>query len=118
MEIVIHVNMLKEGWDVTNLYTIIPLRTAAAITLRMQTIGRGLRLPYGKRTGHNKADELTIVAHDRFQEIIDEANKPDSIIRKENIITIDAEELSQRKRLLTSVPLVEKKIEERQREIE
>lgn len=23
-EIVIHVNMLKEGWDVTNLYTIIP----------------------------------------------------------------------------------------------
>ena len=23
-EIVIHVNMLKEGWDVTNLYTIVP----------------------------------------------------------------------------------------------
>ncbi len=27
-EIVIHVNMLKEGWDVTNLYTIVPLRAA------------------------------------------------------------------------------------------
>ena len=26
-EIVIHVNMLKEGWDVTNLYTIVPLPT-------------------------------------------------------------------------------------------
>src|SRR3989304_10496095 len=51
IEIVIHVNMLKEGWDVTNLYTIIPLRTAASTTLREQTIGRGLRLPYGKRTG-------------------------------------------------------------------
>ena len=25
-EIVIHVNMLKEGWDVTNLYTIVPLQ--------------------------------------------------------------------------------------------
>lgn len=25
IEIVIHVNMLKEGWDVTNLYTIVPL---------------------------------------------------------------------------------------------
>jgi type III restriction enzyme len=25
-EIVVHVNMLKEGWDVTNLYTIVPLR--------------------------------------------------------------------------------------------
>jgi len=24
-EIVIHVNMLQEGWDVTNLYTIVPL---------------------------------------------------------------------------------------------
>ena len=32
IELVIHVNMLKEGWDVTNLYTIIPLRTAASAT--------------------------------------------------------------------------------------
>ncbi len=70
IEIVIHVNMLKEGWDVTNLYTIIPLRTAASTTLREQTIGRGLRLPYGKRTGDQKVDTLTIVAHDKFQEII------------------------------------------------
>src|SRR5208337_4421466 len=109
IEIVIHVNMLKEGWDVTNLYTIIPLRTAASTTLREQTIGRGLRLPYGKRTGHDKADKLTIVAHDRFQEIIDEANKPDSIIRKENIITIDEEELNQPKEVITAVSLVDKR---------
>ena len=46
-EIVIHVNMLKEGWDVTNLYTIVPLRTASSRTLVEQSIGRGLRLPYG-----------------------------------------------------------------------
>jgi hypothetical protein len=32
-EIIVHVNMLKEGWDVTNLYTIIPLRAANAKTL-------------------------------------------------------------------------------------
>ncbi|MCI0555504.1 MAG: DEAD/DEAH box helicase family protein, partial [Anaerolineae bacterium] len=44
-EIVIHVNMLKEGWDVTNLYTIVPLRAANARTLIEQSIGRGLRLP-------------------------------------------------------------------------
>ncbi|MCA8833927.1 MAG: DEAD/DEAH box helicase family protein, partial [Proteobacteria bacterium] len=50
-EIVIHVNMLKEGWDVTNLYTIVPLRAAHSRTLVEQAIGRGLRLPYGKRTG-------------------------------------------------------------------
>jgi type III restriction enzyme len=118
IEIVIHVNMLKEGWDVTNLYTIIPLRTAASTTLREQTIGRGLRLPYGKRTGYDKADKLTIVAHDKFQQIIDAANEPDSIIRRENIITIDAEELSQPKEVVTSVSTIDKSIEERQKEIE
>jgi type III restriction enzyme len=80
-EIVIHVNMLKEGWDVTNLYTIVPLRAANSRTLVEQSIGRGLRLPYGKRTGVMAVDRLTIVAHDRFQEIVDYANGPDSIIR-------------------------------------
>lgn len=80
-EIVIHVNMLKEGWDVTNLYTIVPLRAASSRTLVEQSIGRGLRLPYGKRTGVTAVDRLTIVAHDRFQEIIDEANRPGSALR-------------------------------------
>lgn len=85
-EIVIHVNMLKEGWDVTNLYTIVPLRAANARTLIEQSIGRGLRLPYGKRTGVAAVDRLNIVAHDRFQEIIDEANRGDSPIRLKQII--------------------------------
>src|SRR5437763_3161756 len=80
-EIVIHVNMLKEGWDVTNLYTIVPLRAANARILIEQSLGRGLRLPFGKRTGVDAVDTLNIVAHDRFQEIIDEAKRPDSPIR-------------------------------------
>lgn len=85
-EIVIHVNMLKEGWDVTNLYTIVPLRAANARTLIEQSIGRGLRLPYGKRTGVAAVDRLNIVAHDKFQEIIDEANRGDSSIRLQQVI--------------------------------
>ncbi|BAS49433.1 type III restriction enzyme, res subunit [Aggregatibacter actinomycetemcomitans NUM4039] len=85
-EIVIHVNMLKEGWDVTNLYTIVPLRAANARTLIEQSIGRGLRLPYGKRTGVEIVDRLNIVAHDRFQEIIDEANKGDSVLKLKQVI--------------------------------
>ena len=89
IEIVIHVNMLKEGWDVTNLYTIIPLRTAASLTLREQTIGRGLRLPYGTRTGNGAVDTLTIVAHDKFDEIIKAANDEASIIKQQNIIILD-----------------------------
>jgi len=85
-EVVIHVNMLKEGWDVTNLYTIVPLRAANARTLIEQSIGRGLRLPYGKRTGVTAVDRLNIVAHDRFQEIIDEANNPQNPLRLQQVI--------------------------------
>jgi len=116
-EIVIHVNMLKEGWDVTNLYTIVPLRTAASLTLREQTIGRGLRLPYGKRTGYPKVDKLTIVSHDKFQEIIEEANKPDSIIRKENIIEIDPVELSRSKEVISVKSALDNKYETEKQEI-
>jgi type III restriction enzyme len=85
-EIVIHVNMLKEGWDVTNLYTIVPLRAANARTLVEQSIGRGLRLPFGKRTGVPAVDRLNIIAHGRFQEIIDDANRGDSPIRLKQVI--------------------------------
>lgn len=82
IEIVIHVNMLKEGWDVTNLYTIVPLRTSASDTLTEQTIGRGLRLPYGERTGDEEIDRLSIVSHDKYAAIIKQANDPDSLVRK------------------------------------
>ncbi len=92
VEIVIHVNMLKEGWDVTNLYTIVPLRAANSRTLVEQSIGRGLRLPYGKRVGNPVVDRLTIVSHDRFQEIIDHANDPNSIIRAGVVIGKDIPE--------------------------
>ena len=94
-EIVIHVNMLKEGWDVTNLYTIVPLRAANARILIEQSIGRGLRLPYGQRTGVTAVDRLNIVAHDRFQEIIDEANQPDSAIRLQAVV-LDTDQLGQK----------------------
>src|SRR5437867_2740488 len=88
-EIVIHVNMLKEGWDVTNLYTIVPLRAANARTLVEQSIGRGLRLPYGKRTGVDAVDQLNIVAHDRFQEIVDDSRKADSPIQLKTLVLED-----------------------------
>lgn len=89
-EIVVHVNMLKEGWDVTNLYTIVPLRAASSRNLVEQSIGRGLRLPYGVRTGVSAVDTLTIVAHDKFQEIVDYARDPSSVLRhgiKEVVLT-------------------------------
>ena len=102
-EIVIHVNMLKEGWDVTNLYTIVPLRAANARILIEQSIGRGLRLPYGKRTGVMAVDRLNIVAHDKFQEIIDEANRPDSAIRLQAVV-LDEAALGQKTVTVVSQP--------------
>jgi type III restriction enzyme len=104
-EIVIHVNMLKEGWDVTNLYTIVPLRAANARTLIEQSIGRGLRLPYGRRTGVEAVDRLSIVAHDRFQEIVDEARRPDSPIRLKQLI-LDPAEMAESHETVSALPNV------------
>ena len=101
IEIVIHVNILKEGWDVNNLYTIVPLRTATSKILREQTVGRGLRLPYGKRTGDRLVDSVTITAHDKFDEIISEAQSGNSIFNADGVIYADYE----RKKEITVVQL-------------
>lgn len=100
-EVVIHVNMLKEGWDVTNLYTIVPLRAANARILIEQSIGRGLRLPYGKRVGVTAVDRLNIVAHDKFQEIVDEANRPDSQIHMQTVV-LDPDEIEKKTKTVVS----------------
>lgn len=86
VEIVLHVNMLKEGWDVNNLYTIVPLRTAASKILREQMVGRGLRLPYGERTGDRDVDAVMLTAHDKFNDILAEAQRGDSIFKAGNVI--------------------------------
>lgn len=91
IEIVIHVNMLKEGWDVNNLYTIVPLRTAASKILREQMVGRGLRLPYGERTSDRDVDAVMLTAHDKFNDILEEAKRGDSIFNAGNVI--QAEEI-------------------------
>ena len=89
IEIVIHVNKLKEGWDVNNLYTIVPLRTASSEVLRKQMVGRGLRLPYGTRTGVKEIDSVMLTAHSKFDEILKEAQKGDSIFKEGNVIKVE-----------------------------
>ncbi len=98
IEIVIHVDMLKEGWDVSNLYTIVPLRAANALTLIEQTIGRGLRLPFGgKRTGVEKVDMLSIMMHDKFQEVVDAAKDKSSILYSIGKIQLNKSDLNSKK---------------------
>jgi type III restriction enzyme len=77
IEIVLHVYKLKEGWDVNNLFTIIPLNAAKSDILAMQTIGRGLRLPFGQVTGNEDLDTLDIVAHEHYRELVDEIKSSD-----------------------------------------
>jgi len=69
-EIVIHVDKLKEGWDVKNVYTIVPFRASISKTLIEQTIGRGLRLPFGELTGVDELDSLDIISHDNFARVL------------------------------------------------
>ena len=113
IEIVVHVNMLKEGWDVNNLYTIIPLRASNATILIEQTIGRGLRLPYGgQRTGNKDVDTLTVIAHDNFKKVIDEAKKGNSILNKVSFIELeDHDERDQGGRVETTPTSTEQKIQ-------
>lgn len=118
IEIVIHVNMLKEGWDVSNLYTIVPLRAANAAVLIEQTIGRGLRLPYGERTGIDRLDKLTVIAHDNFTKVIEAANDPNSILRKLAFIEIPNEDLKSNSTSVTSLTTQAKEMKEENKRIE
>lgn len=114
IEIVVHVNMLKEGWDVNNLYTIIPLRAADAAVLIEQTIGRGLRLPYGgERTGNKDVDTLTVIAHENFAAVIAKAQSGDSVLNKLTYVELDDEEAEESAgKVVTTTPSVVKKYQQ------
>ena len=51
--------------------------------------------------------------HDKFQDIVDEANKPDSIIRIQHIIVLDDTDGNVRKEIITSQSQFEEEIEQR-----
>ncbi len=110
-EIVVHVNQLNEGWDVKNLYTIVPLRAFAASILTEQTLGRGLRLPYGERTGDEAVDRLTIIAHDHFDEIIKRAREPGAITMREIRIGAGGDIPAKGEEIVTAKPTYQAKAE-------
>ncbi|HEX5415893.1 MAG TPA: hypothetical protein VFZ25_09515, partial [Chloroflexota bacterium] len=102
-EIVIHVNKLREGWDVKNVYTIIPLRAAKSDVLTEQTIGRGMRLPFGVQTGDEDLDTLEIAAHDHFAAIVSEAHTAAS----RTGVPIRTREITDKDKAATEVQTVE-----------
>jgi len=72
-EIVINVNKLGLGWDVKNVYTIVPLRAFDSQVFVEQTIGRGLRLPFGKWIEDGELNRLRVAYHSNFGKIIQRA---------------------------------------------
>jgi superfamily II DNA or RNA helicase len=75
VRVVVNVMELIEGWDVTNVYVVTPLRAMATFQGALQAMGRGLRLPAGKRVGEPVLDELDVVCFGRakLESIIAEA---------------------------------------------
>lgn len=114
-EIVVHVDKLKEGWDVKNVYTIIPFRASISKTLIEQTIGRGLRLPFGELTGIEELDSLDIISHDNFAKVVAVAHEVAEGLgvkkaeKKEELKTVEIRP-TENKKLWVKVPLVEAKV--------
>ena len=72
---------LKEGWDNPNVFQVCTLIEQKSTFTCRQKVGRGLRLPYGERTGDKDVDAVMLTAHDKFADIIAEAQKGDSIFK-------------------------------------
>lgn len=75
--VIVAVLMLKEGWDVRNVKTIVPLRPCDSRTLAEQTLGRGLRKMHqavmdDEGALSSKTENLYIIEHPSFKAIIDE----------------------------------------------
>jgi len=71
--IVISVGMLKEGWDVKNVYVISSMRASVSDILTEQTLGRGMRLPFGQYTGIEILDTLEVLGHERYEDLLRKA---------------------------------------------
>jgi type III restriction enzyme len=74
VRIIISVGMLKEGWDVKNVYVIASMRASVSNILTEQTLGRGMRLPFGKYTGWELLDTLEVLAHERYDALMQRVN--------------------------------------------
>lgn len=71
VRIIISVGMLKEGWDVKNVYVIASMRASVSTVLTEQTLGRGMRLPFGKYTGVEMLDTVEVLAHERYEALLE-----------------------------------------------
>ena len=62
-------------------------------------VGRGLRLPFGKRTELERIDMVALAAHNNFNDLLAEAQAADSIFKAGNVIKAESLEQTQTTRL-------------------
>jgi type III restriction enzyme len=74
VRVVISVQMLKEGWDVKNVYVLLSTQPSLSDVLTEQVLGRGLRMPWGAYTGIEMLDTLEVLAHDRYEDLLRRKN--------------------------------------------
>ncbi len=79
VRVIVSVGMLKEGWDVSTVFVIIAMRALISTVLTEQVLGRGLRLPWGSRTGLQFLDSVEVLAHESFSTLL---AKVGSIVEK------------------------------------
>lgn len=86
---IVSVLMLREGWDVKNVTTIVPLRRYSAESgiLAEQTLGRGLRRMTGPGTPGGVVETVTVIDHPAFAELYREELEQEGVIPE----IIDAE---------------------------
>lgn len=70
VRIIINVAMLKEGWDVKNVYVIASMRASVSDVMTEQTLGRGMRLPFGRYTGEELLDSVEVLAHEKYEDLL------------------------------------------------
>jgi type III restriction enzyme len=70
VRIIISIGMLKEGWDVKNVYVIASMRASVSTVLTEQTLGRGMRLPFGRYTQVEFLDTLEVLAHEKYGDLL------------------------------------------------
>lgn len=105
VRIIISIGMLKEGWDVKNVYVIASMRASVSEVLTEQTLGRGMRLPYGKYTGEQMLDTVEVLAHEKYE----------ALLRKRQALSeslVDHRILAQVRSTADGKRVVRKKIEE------
>jgi type III restriction enzyme len=77
IRVVVNVFQLSEGWDVTSVYVVAPLRAMATYQNAVQSMGRGLRLPAGRRVDDAEVDTLDVLCFGRetFARIVEQATE-------------------------------------------